>query len=260
MMIRITAILLATCTLASAADNPANAKDNTLTQKQKDEGWQCLFDGKTLGGWSVKSGTATYKVDEGTVLGTTAKGSPNSFLVTDKAFRDFDLTFDVLLENKELNSGVQIRSKLKEAPFGGRVYGPQIEIEAGPGQGGFIYGEAAGGWQSPEPTSKDPKVNKHDHFKNGEWNHYRVQAVERKIETWINGNKIADLTYDEKRYADNAEGIIGLQVHGVGDRGPFQVRWKNIYLKELAPAKGEPIKAEPKTPNTKPPRKKNKKE
>ena len=265
MMIRITAILLATCTLAWAAGKPAKetpppAKDNTLTQKQKDEGWQCLFDGKALTGWSVKSGTATYKVDDGAILGTTVKGSPNSFLVTDKAFRDFELTFDVLLVSKELNSGVQIRSKLKEAPFGGRVYGPQVEIEAGPGQAGFIYGEAAGGWQSPEPKSKDPKVKQHDHFKNGEWNRYRVKAVGRKIETWINDTKIADLTYDENRYADNAEGIIGLQVHGVGNRGPFQVRWKNIYLKELAPAKGEPIKAEPKTPNTKPPKPKKKRE
>ena len=253
MTIRITAILLATCTLASAADN-------TLTQKQKDDGWQCLFDGKALAGWSVKSGTATYKVDDGAILGTTAKGSPNSFLTTDKTFRDFELTFDVLLVSKELNSGVQIRSKLKEAPFGGRVYGPQVEIEAGPGQAGFIYGEAAGGWQSPEPKSKDPKVKQHDHFKNGEWNQYRIKAVGRKIETWINGNKVADLTYDENRYADNSEGILGLQVHGVGTRGPYSVRWKNIYLKEIAPPKGEPIKAEPKTPNTKPPKKRKKKE
>ncbi len=261
MTTRITAILLAACTLASAAGKPAAkapapAKNNTLTQKQKDDGWLCLFDGKTLGGWTVKSGTATYKVDKGSVLGTTVKGSPNTFLTTDKAFRDFELTFDVLLVNKELNSGVQIRSKLKEAPHGGRVYGPQVEIEAGPGQAGFIYGEAAGGWQSPEPKSKDPKVKQHDHFKNGEWNQYRIKAVGRKIQTWINGNPVADLTYDEARYADNSEGIIGLQVHGVGNRGPYSVRWKNIYLKEIAPAKGEPIKAEPKTPHTKPPRKK----
>ena len=154
---------------------------------------------------------------------------------------------------------MQIRSKLKEAPHGGRVYGPQVEIESGPGQAGFIYGEAAGGWQSPEPKSKDPKVNKHDHFKADQWNHYRIKAVGRKIETWINDNKIADLTYDEKRYADNSEGILGLQVHGVGARGPYSVRWKNIYIKEIAPAKGEPIKAEPKAP-AKPPKKRKKKE
>ena len=254
-MIRITAILLATCTLASAAGKPAGEapprpKDNTLTQKQTDEGWQCLFDGKTLKGWSVKSGVAAYKVDAGAVLGTTVKGSSNTFLVTDETFRDFELTFDVLLENKELNSGVQIRSKLKDGKFGGRVYGPQVEIEAGPGQAGFIYGEQAGGWQSPEPKSRDRKVKQHDHFKNGEWNRYRVKAVGRKIETWINGNKIADLTYDEKRYEDNPEGVIGLQVHGVGNRGPFRVRWKNIYLKKLTAPTQTSDDETPKKPST----------
>lgn len=211
----------------------ALAEDNALTAKQKEEGWKMLFDGKSLEGWSIKSGVATYRVEDGAIVGKTAKGSPNTFLVSDETYRDFELTFDVLLHDNALNSGVQIRSKLRGDKYGGRVYGPQVEIEAGPGQAGFIYGEAAGGWQSPEPTSKDPKVNKHDHFKNGEWNHYRVRAVGRKIQTWINGEQIADLTYDAKRYEDNPEGHIGLQVHGVGNRGPFQVRWKNIYLKPI---------------------------
>jgi len=235
MMTRINGIALLFCTLALAlaVGGPLRAEDNALTPEQKAEGWQALFDGKTLTGWSVKSGFATYKVDEGTILGQTAADSPNTFLVSDGKFRDFELTFEVKLENKELNSGVQIRSKLKEGPYEGRVYGPQVEIEAGPGQAGYIYGEAAGGWQSPEPKSKDPKVNKHDHFKNGEWNTYRVRAVGRHIETWINDQKIADLTYDQKLYDDNPEGVIGLQVHGVGKRGPYQVRWKNIYLKEV---------------------------
>lgn len=139
--------------------------------------------------------------------------------------------------HNELNSGVQIRSKLRGDLYGGRVYGPQVEIESGPGQSGFIYGEAAGGWQSPEPLSKDKATSEHNHFNNGQWNHYRVRAVGRHIETWINGHKIADLMYDEKRYADNPEGFIGLQVHGVGKRGPFSVRWKNIYVKRLNDAK-----------------------
>ncbi|HOD82296.1 MAG TPA: DUF1080 domain-containing protein [Phycisphaerae bacterium] len=209
------------------------AEDNCLTAEQKAQGWKSLFDGKTLKGWSVKSGTATYKVDEGSILGTTTPGSPNTFLVTDETFRDFELTFEVKLDSPQLNSGVQIRSKLKGDKFGGRVYGPQVEIENGPGQSGYIYGEAAGGWQSPEPKSKDPKVNRHDYFKNGQWNQYRVLAVGRKIQTWINGQAVADLTYDEKLYNDNPEGVIGLQVHGVGDKGPFSVRWKNIYIKPV---------------------------
>jgi hypothetical protein len=46
---------------------------------------------------------------------------------------------------------------------------------------------------------------------------------------------VADLT-DE---ASSQCGFIGLQVHGVGDRGPFEVRWRNIQIKDLAPEKTE---------------------
>ena len=45
-----------------------------------DDGWVSLFDGETLNGWIQKNGTATYRVEDGTIVGKTAKGSPNSFL------------------------------------------------------------------------------------------------------------------------------------------------------------------------------------
>ena len=207
--------------------------DNTLTEEELAAGWQLLFDGKTLDGWSIKSGYATYRVDKGTVAGTTVKNSPNTFLCSAQEFSDFELTFEVKFD-QFFNSGVQIRAKLRGDDYGGRVYGPQIEIEKSPGQAGYIYGEDAGGWQSPEPKSKDKAVNTHSHFLNDDWNHYRIRAVGRRIQTWINGNPVADLIYDEQRYADNREGFIGLQVHGVGKRSnPMTVHWKNIYIRPI---------------------------
>jgi hypothetical protein len=212
----------------------AFAEDNTLTGKQKAAGWKMLFDGKTLDGWSIKSGFATYQVEDGAIVGTTKAKSPNTFLCSKETFADFELTFDVKFD-QFFNSGCQIRSKLRGEKHGGRVYGPQVEIEKSPGQAGFIYGEAAGGWQSPEPKSKDKAVSSHQHFKNDAWNSYRVLAEGRRIRTWINGSLVADLEYDEKRYQDNAEGFIGLQVHGVGNNAnPMSVRWKNIYIRPIA--------------------------
>lgn len=233
---------------AAAAEKPA-APPNTLTDKQKSQGWQMLFNGKDLDGWAVKSGFAKYKVDDGAIVGTTAPGSPNTFLTTKATFRNFELTFQVRLDSLPLNSGVQIRSKLRGEKYGGRVYGPQVEIEKSPGQSGFIYGEAAGGWQSPEPKSKDKSVREHSHFKNDQWNDYRVKAVGRHIQTWINGQQVADLTYDPKLYKNNPEGFIGLQVHGVGKRGPYSVRWRSIYLRKIkATEAGEPEKEGAKKP------------
>ena len=209
-----------------------------VTTASAEEGWKHLFDGKNLDDWSVKSGYATYTIeDDGVIVGKTAEGSPNSFLCTAERYGDFELRFEVKVDDG-LNSGVQIRSKLKNVDaknsYGGRLYGPQVEIESGPGQAGYIYGEATGrGWLSPEPQSDDQSVNTHDHFKNGEWNQYRVVAKGPNIKVWINGEMIADLT-DEEIYETHPKGLIGLQVHGIGKKaGPYEVRWRNLKIREL---------------------------
>ena len=196
--------------------------------------WVSLFDGESLDGWIQKNGTATYVVKDGAILGTTAEGSPNSFLCSEKDYGNFELEFEVMLNDNELNSGVQIRSTTA-APEGdakfGRVNGPQVEIAAsGPdgAQSGLIYGEACGGWMS-----KDAETRMYKAFKDGAWNHYRIVANGARIQTWINGEPIEDLV-DEEKFASHPKGFIGLQVHGIGEgKGPYSVMWKNIKVKEL---------------------------
>lgn len=185
-----------------------------------------LFDGKSLEGWTQRNGLATYRVEDGTIVGRTAKNSPNSFLCTNKVYCDFELQFEVKVD-PGLNSGVQIRSRSSKDFNNERVHGPQVEIETAPGESGYIYSEATGrGWISPNQDIKDA-------YKNDQWNQYRVLAVGPRIQVWINGRQVADLT-DEK---SSRCGFIGLQVHGVGDRGPFEVRWRNIKIKDLDPEK-----------------------
>ncbi|PQO29448.1 DUF1080 domain-containing protein [Bremerella cremea] len=198
------------------------------TVAQAEEGWIELFNGKDLSGWTQKNGTATYEVKDGTIVGTTKTGSPNSFLCSDEEYGDFELEFDVKVHDK-LNSGVQIRSQTKGNTNEGRVNGPQVEIEAGVAEAGYIYGEATGlGWLTPEK-----ELIPHKNFKSGEWNHYRIVAKGPRIQTWINGEPIADLTHEEI-YKTYPKGFIGLQVHGIGkNAGPYDVAWKNIKLKKL---------------------------
>ena len=153
-----------------------------------------IFDGKTLKGWTQRNGTATYRVENNAIVGKTKEGSPNSFLCTDKLYGNFDLKFEVKVDNG-LNSGVQIRSQTKDGPKG-RVNGPQVEIEMSGTNGaesGYIYGEAAGGWMTPKDKRKP-----HKHFKDGEWNAYRVVAKDAHIQVWINGVQISDLVDKEK--------------------------------------------------------------
>jgi hypothetical protein len=196
-----------------------------------------MFNGKTLAGWTQKNGTATYHVVDGTIKGTTSKGSPNSFLCSVKEYGDFELEFEVIVSD-ELNSGVQIRSQTNDEAGKhtiydtGRVNGPQVEIEAGGANGaeaGYVYGEATGrGWLTPEE-----RLVPHKHFKDGEWNKFRIVAKGARIQTFINGQQIEVIT-DDDIYKTHPRGFIGLQVHGVGDNEiPLHVMWRNLRIREL---------------------------
>jgi hypothetical protein len=190
------------------------------------DGWVALFNGKDLDGWEQRNGTATYKVEDGCVVGTTSEGSPNSFLCTKKDYGDFELVFEVKVDD-QLNSGVQFRSRTKDNKPSERVTGPQVEI-ATDGSAGCVYGEGTKfGWLSgPTDDSK-----KRWAFKKGEWNKYRLVAKGKHIQTWLNDIPIVDFEEDK---TEQPTGFIGLQVHGIAKgTGPYSVRWREIYLREL---------------------------
>ena len=197
---------------------PVGAQDTT--------GFVDLFNGKNLNGWTQRNGTATYRVEGESIVGKTSEGSPNSFLCTDKLYCNFELKFDVKVDSA-LNSGVQIRSRCEGDTPAGRVNGPQVEISLD-GMAGYVYGESAGGWMTPDADRKP-----HQQFKDGEWNSYHIVAFGNQIETWINGQPISDLKHEE-RFKSHPKGFIGLQVHEIGPgNGPFEVRWRNLKLRNL---------------------------
>ena len=185
--------------------------------------WVKLFNGKDLGGWSQKNGTATYRIENETIVGKTAQGSPNSFMCTTQDYANFELTFEVN-DDSGLNSGVQIRSLSKADFNNGRVHGPQVEIESAPGESGYVYSEGTGrGWITKQQPVKDA-------YQNGKWNRFVVRANGDRIQTWVNGISIADCIDTES----SKKGFIGLQVHGIKrDTGPFEVRWRDIRVREL---------------------------
>ena len=61
-----------------------------------DEKWEDLFDGRTLKGWKkAEHGKAVYEVVDGAIHGVTVEGSPNTFLMSEQEYGDFELTFEV---------------------------------------------------------------------------------------------------------------------------------------------------------------------
>lgn len=193
--------------------------------------WESLFNGKDLKGWKQLNGKAIYEVKNGEIVGTTVANTPNSFLTTEKTYGDFILELDLLADDR-MNSGIQFRSESKPEVMNGRVHGYQCEVDpSARAWSGGIYDEARRGWLYP--CTLNPAGGKA--YKNGDWNHYRIECIGNNIRTWLNGVPVAHLI-------DNmtAEGFICLQVHAISKKEEEgrQIRWKNIRIqtKNLKPS------------------------
>jgi hypothetical protein len=222
--------LLPLVALAGGLLAPARAAD----------GWVNLFNGRDLDGWEQHSGVAKYRVEDGCIVGTTVANTGNSFLCTKRPYGDFILEFEFKVA-PDMNSGVQFRSeyytKETEAAVNGkkkkfpadRVFGYQYEIDPSPrAYTAGIYDEARRGWLAD--LKDNPAAQKA--FKQGDWNLARIECRGAHIQTWINGVKAADV-----KDSLTLKGIIGLQVHGIGDgtrkKPGEEIRWRNLRIKEL---------------------------
>src|SRR5699024_51744 len=209
--------------------------------------WDYLFNEKDLKDWHTLGGQAPFTIEDERIVATMLPQSPNSFLVTDKAYKDFILELDFKIEGNSSNSGIQIRGqKNSNADSPHEVEGLQIEIDpSSRSWTGGIYDEARRGWLYPLDLNAKSK----DAYKSGEFNQLRVEAIGKEIKTWVNGVPCAYLidTLHE-------EGFIGLQVHSINDpelEGK-KVFFRNIRIKteNLSPSEFPPdIHIENLTPN-----------
>lgn len=195
------------------------AQINTDTEK----GWMSLFDGKTLNGWKSVGGKAPYSVEGDAIVGRMTKGTPNSFLITDKEYGDFILELDVKLEGDQTNSGIQTRSHLDPTANGGlgRVYGRQVEIDpTSRSWTGGIYDEARRSWLYPLDLNENAKKA----YKQEEYNHIRIEAIGDELRTWVNDIPVSYVVDTIDR-----SGFIGLQVHSI----PEKLDGKKVYFKNI---------------------------
>lgn len=187
------------------------------------QNWEPLFNGKNLKGWKVLNGKATYKVENGVIVGTSTMNTPNTFLATKKSYGDFILEFDFKID-EGLNSGVQLRSLSTKEYQDGRVHGYQFEIDPSErAWTGGIYDEARRGWLYPLTHNQAARKA----FKNGEWNKARVEAVGNTIATWVNGVPCANVWDDT-----TPNGFIALQVHAISNAAQEgkTICWKDIRI------------------------------
>jgi hypothetical protein len=194
---------------------------------ENQEGWTNLFDGQTLNGWKQLDGEAQFTIEDGAIVGTAVANTPNSFLVTDKEYKDFILELDIMVEHESSNSGVMVRGQHDPAAREGkgRVFGYQVETDPKErAWSGGVYDEARRGWLYPltlNPAARSA-------FKLGEYNTYRIEFIGNELKTWVNGQEVAYVVDD----MDNS-GFIGLQVHSIRDSADAGRRtlFRNIRIK-----------------------------
>ena len=159
--------------------------------------------------WVGRSDIWTIK--DGVVVGETKEDPKyNTFFVSKKTYADFEMTCKIQLKGGIGNSGIQIRSTLKDdKKF--VVAGPQVDV--GAGYWGSLYGEGIGGMMQP---SKKPDIEKA--VKVEEFNEYHIIAKGTKITIKINGTTMVDNDFPNLPGKESAkpaptEGIIAFQAH-----------------------------------------------
>lgn len=227
------------------------APHNTLTEKEKAEGWELLFDGSTLNGWCDYNGTelkAPWHVVDGTIQAKGEGSDADGYIVTDKEYANFELQWDFKL-SKGGNSGmlyhVVERPEFK-MPY---VTGPEYQLldDENFDQSTWKLEE----WQMMGvdyamhlPDKSKMKVNPY-----GEWNTAKIVFDNGHVEHWMNGVKILEFeawTEDwfakknsgkwanAPEYGLSPKGVLCLQDHG------YPASFRNIKIKEL-PAKTKEV-------------------
>jgi hypothetical protein len=176
---------------------------------------QPLFNGKDLTGWKIY-GTEKWYVEKGLLICESGPDKQYGYLATEKFYKNFDLTLE-FLQVADGNSGVFFRSTIE----GTKIAGWQCEVAPRGHDTGGIYESYGRGWL------KQIDEDNENILKPGEWNTMRIRVVGDRVQTWLNGQLMVDLS-DEK--IGKANGSIALQIH---EGGGIKVEWRNLLIEEL---------------------------
>lgn len=218
---------------------PDDSKLNTLTDKEKAEGWKLLFDGKSLAGWSNFKKTDVrpgWVVKDGSLV--CADPHDAGDIVTSEEFSAFVLELDYNISEGG-NSGIIFHVTNE----GGAVWatGPEFQLEdnakaADPERCGWLYA-----LYKPEIDAKTGKPL--DATKPaGEWNHVKLTITPEKCVHEINGVKYFEYNMNGEDFkervakskfgkmplfAKSGKGFVALQ----GDHG--SISFRNIKIRPL---------------------------
>ncbi|MDR0748499.1 MAG: DUF1080 domain-containing protein [Tannerellaceae bacterium] len=216
------------------------SKQNRLTTKEIAEGWQLLFDGKTLNGWRDYNGTALatpWHVVNGCIQAKGEGSDESGYIVTERQYENFILSWDFKL-SKGGNSGMLyhvVERPQFAVPY---VTGPEYQLIDDDNFEGLEPWQKMGvDYAMYTPEAGRMKVNPP-----GQWNTARIVFDNGHVEHWMNGVKILEFEawtddwFERKNsgkwagapeYGLAHKGVICLQDHG------YPASFRNIKIKEL---------------------------
>ena len=217
-------ILLSTILLSSSGCRSKNSEINTLSEKEINQGWELLFDGKSMDNWKTFNGGAVtgWKIIDG-VLHNSGKGSDyGGDIVTKKEYANFELYLEWKI-TPESNSGIffNVQEGIVNAIY---ESGPEYQLIDDKGWPTKLKDNQYSGSNYEMHAPSGAKVAPSD-----EWNKTRLIVKGPKVEHWLNGKKVVeyelrtDEWYDLKansiwrdmpHYGAAKTGHIGLQDHG----------------------------------------------
>lgn len=231
------AALLSCIFLLSSFKTHTMQTDNWLTDKEKNEGWQLLFNGNDMSGWrTYQNKPGSWRVTDGAFNCRKIDGDTYSDLITEKQYENFELAIDWKMEPKA-NSGIMYM--VKEDNEHSFQSGPEYQVVDDIGFPSKLedYQKTGADYAMYAPTLNAFKAA-------GEWNHTLIVKKGAHVEHWLNGKKVVEYELwsddwkkrkehskwkDEASYGAAKIGHIALQdYHGEG-----MVWYKNIKIKEL---------------------------
>lgn len=212
---------------------------NELTQQEKADGWQLLFDGKTLTGWrTFKNKPGSWKA-KNDVLCSYSADSGNADLITENVYKNFELSIDWKI-SPEGNSGILYM--VTEDYDQTYLSGPEYQLIDDDG-----FPEKIEDWQKTGANYAMHAPAFKAANKPGEWNTTKIIVNNGTVEHWLNGKKLVAYTLwsdewkqqkisgkwkDAVGYAASATGHIALQSsHSKVETSG--VCFRNIKLKKL---------------------------
>ena len=159
--------------LAMAQDTP----DNRLTREERRAGWQLLFNGENYDGWKNNNDKPiASEVEDGCIQPYKCGGY---VLTYDKEFGNFTLVCDVKMDT-QCNSGIFLRMENLKDPvntgFEIQILASRPDSPPTPNSVGSLYDVKA-------PTKNASKGA-------GQWDHYEVTFVGKKINVKLNGEEV----------------------------------------------------------------------